>query len=185
MTDITANAERDIETLRSRRGWFIVLGLALIALGVIAFANLYVATVATVYYVGILMIAGAVAQMVMAFGVKGWTRAIFLIGTAILYGLAGLFAFMDPLLASTIITLLLAAMLIASGIVRIVLAMRERPRKGWGWVLTTGILSIIVALVVMAGWPVDSLWILGLFLSVDLISQGLGWLFVGIGLGRV
>lgn len=182
MTDL--NTDRDMSTLRDNRGWFIALGIALIVLGIIAFANLFAASIATVYYIGILMIAGAVAQMVLAFRVKGWARAIFLIATAILYGLAGMFAFMDPLLASTIITLLLGAMLVASGVIRVVLALRERPRTGWGWVLTTGILSILVGLVVLAGWPVNSLWILGLFLSVDLIAQGFGWLFVGIGLGR-
>jgi len=179
------NTDLDTSTLRDNRGWFIALGVALILLGIIAFANLFAASIATVYYVGILMIVGAVAQMVMAFRVKGWARAIFLIAAAILYGLAGLFAFMDPVLASTVITLLLGAMLLASGVVRIVLALRERQRKGWGWVLTNGILGILVGLIVLAGWPVNSLWILGLFLSVDLIAQGFGWLFVGIGLGRV
>lgn len=183
MTDL--NTDGHTSTLRDHRGWFIALGIALIALGVTAFANLFAASIATVYYLGILMIMGAVAQMVMAFGVRNWARAFFLIAAAILYGLAGLFAFMDPVLASTVITLLLGAMLIASGVVRIVLALRERPRSAWGWVLTNGILGVLVGVIVLAGWPVNSLWILGLFLSVDLIAQGAGWLFVGIGLGRV
>lgn len=182
MTDL--NADHDMSRLRANRGWFIALGVALIALGAVAFANLFAASIATVYYVGILMIAGAVAQMILAYPVNDWKRAVFLIGSAILYGLAGLFAFMDPLLASTVVTLLLAAMLIASGIVRIILAMRERPRGGWSLVLLTGALSILVALVVMAGWPVNSLWVLGLFLAADLIAQGLGWLFVGVALSR-
>ena len=80
--------------------------------------------------------------------------------------------------------MLLAAGLIAAGILRIVVAIRERPRPGWGWVLFMGILSIVVALIIISGWPVNSLWILGIFLAADLMGQGLGWLFFGIGLNR-
>lgn len=170
--------------LRGYRGWFIALGVLLILLGLIAFANLLVATVASVYYVGILMLIGAAGQLVLAFRVKGWGRSILMVLGAILYGIAGIFTIMNPLLASTMLTLLLAAGLIAAGILRIVVALRERPRQGWGWVLFMGILSIIVALVIISGWPVNSLWILGIFLAADLMGQGLGWLFFGMGLDR-
>lgn len=182
MTDL--NIDGGTSLLRRKRGWLIVLGIALVALGGLAFANLYAASIATIYYVGVLMIAGAAVQMVLAFPVNDWHRAAFLIGGAIFYGLAGLFAFMDPLLASVIVTLLLAAMLLASGIVRVILALRERPRGSWSLLLATGVLTILMGLIVMAGWPVNSLWVLGLFLAADLIAQGLGWLFVGIALGR-
>lgn len=170
--------------LRGYRGWFIALGVLLVLLGLIALANLLVATVATVYYVGILMLIGAVGQLVLAFRVKGWGRSILMVLGALLYGIAGIFTIMNPLLASTMLTLLLAAGLIAAGILRIVVAIRERPRQGWGWVLFMGILSIVVALVIISGWPVNSLWILGIFLAADLMGQGLGWLFFGIGLNR-
>jgi uncharacterized membrane protein HdeD (DUF308 family) len=172
------------DELHDNRGWLIALGILLIVLGVIAFFNLLIATVASVYYVGILMIIGAIAQLVLAFRVKGWGRVTLMVLGAILYGLAGIFAFMNPLLASSVLTLMLAVFLIASGVLRIIVALRERPRPNWGWVLAMGILSIIVALIVLAGWPVNSLWILGLFLAADLIGQGFSWLFVGIGLGR-
>lgn len=179
------SAGRAPAQLRDNRGWFIALGILLIVLGLIAFAHLLVATVATVYYVGLLMLIGAVGQLVLAFRVKGWGPSILMVLGAILYGIAGIFALVNPLLASTVLTLLLAAGLIAAGILRIVVAFRERPRQGWGWVLFMGILSILVAVVIILGWPVNSLWILGIFLAADLIGQGLGWLFFGIGLGRL
>lgn len=179
------NNTRTISELRDNRGWLIALGIALILLGAIAFAHLFAASIATVYYLGMLMFIGGVAQLVMAFRVKTWGRSIFLVVAAILYGLAGVFAFVNPLLASTVMTLLLAVSLIASGVFRIIVAVQERQREGWGWILAMGILTIVVALMVLAGWPVNSLWILGLFLATDLIAQGFGWLFVGLGLSRL
>lgn len=172
------------DQLRDNRGWFIALGILLVVLGLIALAHLLVATVATVYYVGILMLVGAVAQLVLAFRVRGWGRSLLMVLGAILYGVAGFFTLMNPLLASTVLTLLLAAGLIAAGLLRIIVGLRERPRQGWGWVLFMGILSVIVGVMIMAGWPFNSLWVLGIFLAADLLGQGLGWLFFGTGLGR-
>ncbi|MBV0892356.1 HdeD family acid-resistance protein [Paracoccus sp. Z118] len=169
--------------LTRNRGWFIALGIILLILGVFAFANLLLATVASVYFIGIMMILGGIAQMVLAMRVRGWGRTLLLLIAGVLYILAGFFAFVNPVLASTLLTLVLAASLLVAGVLRFVVALQERPRKGWGWVLAGGIVSFIVALIIFAGWPVNSLWVLGLFLSADLIVQGVAWLFFGIALG--
>lgn len=170
--------------LGSQRGWFIALGVILLVVGVLASLNLLLATVASIYYVGALMVVGGVVQIVHAFRVKGWGRTAWLVAAGALYVLAGVFAFMNPILASGVLTLFLAAALLVSGVLRIVVALRERPRRAWGWVLTAGVLSVLAGVVILAGWPVTSLWILGLFLAIDLIVQGWAWLFFGLALGR-
>ena len=53
-----------------------------------------------------------------------------------------------------------------------------------GFPVAVGAFLASALLVVLAGWPVNSLWILGIFLAADLMGQGLGWLFFGIGLNR-
>ncbi len=171
-------------TLRSNRGWFIALGVLLLVLGVLAALNLVFATVASVFYVGILMVAGGIAQIVHAVCVRTWGRFALWIASGGLYALADLFAFANPLLASSLLTLVLAVSLLVAGVLRIVVALRERPRRAWGWVLATGILSLLTGLVILAGWPVNSLWILGLVLAIDLAFQGWAWVAVGLALGR-
>lgn len=43
-----------------------------------------------------------------------------------------------------------------------------------------GLVTLLAGLIIAAGWPVDSLWILGLFLAVDLVMQGLASIAFGV-----
>jgi uncharacterized membrane protein HdeD (DUF308 family) len=64
-----------IVKVRASWGWFVALGIGLLILGIIAAANLLTATVASVLFVGVLMLIGGVAQIVLAFRVKTWGRS--------------------------------------------------------------------------------------------------------------
>ncbi|TIV13376.1 MAG: HdeD family acid-resistance protein, partial [Mesorhizobium sp.] len=70
--------------------------------------------------------------------------------------------------------------LIASGLLRSWVAFSHRPEQGWGWLLAAGIITILLGLMIAMGWPVNSLWVLGIFLAIDLVFQG--WSFIAIGL---
>lgn len=168
----------------SKWGWFVILGLALLLLGVIAAGNLILATAASVFFVGAMMIAAGVVEIVHAFGVKGWGTFIWWLLGGILYVLAGYFAFANPLLAAGVMTLFLAISLIASGLVRVWIGFTAKSLEGWGWVVAGGIVTVLAGLIIAIGWPVNSLWILGLFLAIDLIFQGISYLAFGFGLKR-
>jgi uncharacterized membrane protein HdeD (DUF308 family) len=60
----------------------------------------------------------------------------------------------------------------SSGLSRIWLSLHARARHGWGWIAASGMVTILTGLVFLLGWPVDSLWLLGLVLAIDLIFQG-------------
>lgn len=169
---------------RAGRGRFVALGILLIVLGVLASLNLLVATVASVYVVGALMLLGGAALIAQAFRSRGWGGQLFSVLSGVLYALAGILAFANPLLASSALTLMLALALLVSGVLRVVVALRERPRRGWGWVLGTGVLSALAGLVVLLGWPVNSLYLLGFLLALDLLLQGAAWLGFGLAPGR-
>lgn len=55
----------------------------------------------------------------------------------------------------------------------------------WIWVLLSGVITVLLGLVILAHWPVASLYVLGLFLGIDLVFAGVGWIGVGLGLRRV
>ncbi|MEO9337357.1 HdeD family acid-resistance protein [Mesorhizobium sp. SB112] len=169
-----------IDDARSKWGWFIALGVLLLIFGGVAFANLIVATVASVYFVGSLMLIGGVLQIFHAFGVKSWSSFFWWFLGGILYAVAGVLAFSNPLLASAVLTFLLAVSLIANGILRVWTGLKVKPSSGWGWLVAAGVITALAGLVIAMGWPVNSLWILGLFLAIDLIFQG--WAFIAFGL---
>ena len=166
--------------VRANWGWFVALGVGLLILGVIAVANLLTATVASVLLVGVMMLMGGVAQIVLAFRVKTWGRFVFWLLSGILYAAGGILAFVNPLLASAVLTLLLAISLIFAGALRIAVGFGARPEKGWGWIVVAGVLTVLAGIIIGIGWPVNSVWVLGMFLAVDLMFQG--WSYIAFGL---
>ncbi|HEY5819386.1 MAG TPA: HdeD family acid-resistance protein [Mesorhizobium sp.] len=165
---------------RDKWGWFIALGILLLILGGVAFANLLVATVASVFFVGSMMLVGGIIEIAHAFGVRTWERFFYWFLSGLLYAVAGFFAFYNPLLASSVLTLMLAIALMASGALRIAFALRNKTAKNWGWIVAAGVVTLLAGLLIAARWPVNSLYVLGLFLSIDLIMQG--WAFIAVGL---
>ncbi|WOS63638.1 HdeD family acid-resistance protein [Sinorhizobium fredii] len=168
------------QNVAAKWGWFVALGVLLIMAGGIAFGNLLMATVASVYYVGLIMLIGGLLNLAHAYQVKDWGGFLFWVLSGGLYAAAGLFAFINPLLASSILTILMAIALIVAGAFRMWVGFRLSPLGGWGWIVIGGLVTLIAGLVIAAGWPVNSLWILGLFLAVDLVMQGLALIAFGV-----
>ena len=80
---------------------------------------------------------------------------------------------------------MLAIMLIASGIFRIVAGFQYRPLPGWGWLVASGVVTSLAGLVFLLGWPVNSLYLLGLILAFDLLFQGASAIALGFSLRRL
>jgi uncharacterized membrane protein HdeD (DUF308 family) len=174
----------DVAPLRARWGWIVALGVVYLVAGFIALSSIVMATVASVFIVGVMMIIAGVAEVFYAFQIKTWGRFLVWALLGVLYIVAGFITFENPLLAAVLLTLLLGAFLVASGIVRLFLAFsmtRETPRI---WVALSGVITLLLGLLILARWPVNSLYILGLFLSFDLIMAGASWIGLGFGLHR-
>ena len=169
---------------RERWRWFAALGVIFVALGAIAVGNLSLATIATVYYVGALMVIAGAMQVAQAFGVRTWSGFVWWLLSGALYAAAGIVTFLNPLLASFVFTLALGLLTAASGISRIWLGFQATADHGRGWVIASGIVTTVAGLLFVMGWPADSAWLLGLVLSMDLIFQGCALLAFGLHLRR-
>ena len=174
-----------IRTLRAKWGWIVALGVIFMISGVIALGSVVMATVSAVWIVGIMMIMAGVAEIIAAFSVKAWGKAIFWGLLGALYVAAGIIAFENPLLAAAVLTLFLGIALMAGGIVRMFLAWHMRGAgKPWGWVVVSGLISLLLGLMIIAKWPYSSVYVLGIFLGIDLIFIGSSWLSIGLALKR-
>jgi uncharacterized membrane protein HdeD (DUF308 family) len=167
--------------LRAKWGWIVTLGVVYVIAGVIALGSVVAATVASVFIVGIMMLIAGVVEVISAFQMKSWGRFFFWLILGALYIIAGFVAFENPLLTAVWLTLILGAALVASGIVRIYLGFTMRSDSPWVWVVISGLITLILGVIILAHWPVSSLWTLGIFLGVDLVFAGATW--IGLGLG--
>ena len=74
----------------------------------------------------------------------------------------------------------LAVMLLAIGVLRCVMAIQHRAMQGWAWALVGGIVTILLGLMILARWPASGLWVIGLFLAIELIMQGWSLVLIAV-----
>lgn len=177
-------ASSTVAPLRAKWGWIVALGVVYLITGFIALGSMFIATVASVLLVGVMMIIAGVAEVISAFQMKSWGKFLIWALLGLLYILAGFVTFENPLLAAVVLTLVLGASLVVSGIVRLFLAFSMKRGSFWGWVAFSGVITLLLGLLILARWPINSVYILGLFLGIDLIMAGAAWVGLGLNLRR-
>ena len=171
-----------IEAIRGKWGWFVAAGVALVIFGIVALTNLFAATLATIFVTGFMLIVAGIVQIGHSFGAKSWGKILYWLLSGLLYAAAGVIAITDPLLASAVFTLLLAAFIFAVGALRIIAGFDARPAAGWGWVGAGGVVTVLFGALIGIGWPINTVWLIGLLLGIDLLSQGIAWIAFGFGI---
>lgn len=166
--------------LQKNWGWLLALGLLFIILGTIGLGMTVVLTAASVWLFGVLMLVGGGFQFVDAFKCKGWQSMVWHVLIAVLYVIAGIVVMNQPLVAASILTLMLAGAIIAVGIIRVIMAFQHRHSKGWVWPLAGGIVSIILGVMIFSRWPVSGLWVIGLFVAIEMIVNGWSYIFIAL-----
>ena len=177
-------AGSDTAPLRAKWGWIVALGVVYLITGFIALGSMMMATVASVLVVGVMMIIAGVTEVIGAFQMKSWGKFLIWALLGVLYIVAGFLTFENPLFAAVLLTLFLGASLLASGAVRLFLAFSMKRESPWVWVALSAVITLLLGLLILARWPVNSVYILGLFLGIDLIMAGAGWVSLGFSLRR-
>jgi uncharacterized membrane protein HdeD (DUF308 family) len=110
---------------------------------------------------------------------------IWSLGIGVLSLLVGVVLVADPLAGAIPLTLLVAVLFLATGVAKTMFALALRPASGWVWVLASGLVSVVLGVMILAGLPATATTILGLLLGIELVSNGVLFLFVALGLRRL
>jgi uncharacterized membrane protein HdeD (DUF308 family) len=171
------------ELATRRRLWWqiLILGLVSIVIGILAISSTFVATMASVVVFGVLLMIAGFSEVIHALMVRsGKGFALHLLAAA-LYLIVGLVMLEDPVRAATVLTLLIAASFFVGGLLRILFSVVLRF-PAWPWVLLHGVIDMFLGVVILSGWPESSLWVIGLFVGIDLLFHGLSWVTLGLAL---
>jgi uncharacterized membrane protein HdeD (DUF308 family) len=146
-------------------------GLLLVIVGLCFLLVPLLTTFAAGVAAGILLIAAGAAQLLDATSgrAEGWVWGA---AMGVLAGLAGVLLLVDPVGGMIGFTLLMACYLLITGALKAVLASAWSPVPGWGWMLCNGAISMLLALLILSGWPGTGLWTVGVFLGVDVLLAG-------------
>jgi uncharacterized membrane protein HdeD (DUF308 family) len=156
----------------------VLLGIVLILAGLFVLGDVAMATLISTVFIAIVAIVAGAFEIAHAFWTKGWGAFIWQIVLGVLYIAFGLVLLNRPVAGALALTYALGLLLFASGLVRIFLSFKYWSEGGW-IMLISGIIGVLAGLVILAGWPVTGLWVLGFLLGIDLISHGIAWLAYG------
>ena len=174
----------ELEAIKAHWVWVLALGIILIVVGMTAVGMPFVASLATAVAFGVLLLIGGAAQLAGAFWTRDWSGFLLTLLMGVLYAVLGLFFVRDPGDAILAMTLLLACVLIVGGLFRIIGSVMYRFPH-WGWVLVGGVINLVLGIMIWQQWPFSGLWVIGLFVGIDLIFTGWTWVMLALAVKKV
>jgi uncharacterized membrane protein HdeD (DUF308 family) len=167
--------------LAAQWGWFLLFGIALVVLGAAAVWRSFAATMVTMTFFGWLLLISAAVEIVAAIWVGHWAGFFQHALAAVLYGVLGLIFVMRPAITAEVLTFVMALFFLAGGLFQVIGA-GWIGYGGWGWHVVDGLINIALGVMILSSWPTSGLWVIGLFLGIDLIFYGAAWVAIAMGL---
>ena len=158
--------------VRKNWGWLLALGIVSVVLGLVGLGYCFALTLVGVEFFGWLMVIIGAVELFQAFKCRGWKSVLWQLLISVLHVGAGIVVILDPLLASSVLTLFLAAAILIAGAARIWVALQHRDHKGWGWMLFGGAVAVALGALIAVDWPGSSFLVIGLFIAIELIVNG-------------
>ena len=170
--------------LKTRAGWGVFLGILIAGLGVLLIAYPLATATITTFLFGCILVAVGVIDIVSAISSHTSGRLFLRVLLGIVLGLAGVMLISRPLAGVAVLTLWLGVMLVGEAIVSAVLAFHIRPAAGWGWVLFDAGVSLVLGGLILAHWPVSSIWAIGTLVGAAILMRGITRIALSAGLRR-
>jgi uncharacterized membrane protein HdeD (DUF308 family) len=165
-------------------GWFLVFGIVLLLLGIAAVVRSAAATVASMVFFGWLLVFASLIQFVDAFLVGNWAGFFLHLLVAILFGITGVLILVKPVISAEALTFLMSMFFLIAGLFQLFASLWTHL-PGWGWQALNGIVASAMGALVLAEWPVSGLWVIGLFVGIDLIFYGWAWVALALDLHKL
>jgi uncharacterized membrane protein HdeD (DUF308 family) len=154
---------------------YLLLGIVFVVAGIVVLGDVVFATIVSTIFIGLCVVFCGIFEIIHAFWTKGWGGFVWQILLGLLYIASGVILVRQPLTGALLLTWVLGIVLAAGGLVRVFLGFRNWVEMGWP-LLLSGIFGVIAGFVILSGWPITGLWVIGFLLGIDLIFSGIGWL---------
>lgn len=152
--------------------FYLVQGVLMIVLGIIALIYPLITSAALVVTLGWLLMLYGLLEAIGVIGAKDVPYFWLLLLSAALAGVVGLLLLSQPVEGVLVLSLLLIVFLASSGMARVVFALTIRPLPSWGWLLLSGIVGILLAFVLWSMLPTVADWLIGVLLATHFIAEG-------------
>ena len=159
-----------------REHWvlFLVEGVVLLVLGAIAVVLPPIATLAVTILFGWLFLVSGIVGLVTTFWMRHAPGFWWSLLSAALGIIVGAMLLASPVTGALSLTLVLIAFFLIEGAVSIMFALDHRRELSgqWGWMLMSGIIDLVLAMMIFAGLPSTAAWAVGLLVGINMIFGG-------------
>jgi uncharacterized membrane protein HdeD (DUF308 family) len=176
--------ERRAESLHSRWGWFLALGIVLTLGGALAVALPAVSTFAASVVLGVVLTLAGVVKMVQSLQVKEWSGFIWQELTGAVEVVGGILIYFSPLKGALAITLLIALVFLVQGILQIALAAVVRKQDGWYWFAVSGLVALAASAALALKLPYTSIYTPGTIAGISLLVAGGAYVAIALTMRR-
>ena len=169
----------DAQVLKKLSGWGMAWGILTMLFGFVAMSSPLISGLAITVVIGITLLAAGLSMTIFAFKSPSLGRGVlrFLFGGLTI--LVGIAVIAQPGIALLKLTILLGIYFIFDGISTLIVAWNVKPENGWGWLTFSGAVTIVLAWMVLSGWPESSLVVVGLLVGIRLVFSGATMLTLG------
>ena len=159
--------------LKKATGWAMVWAVLLAVAGIVALVLPFEVGISIAIVLACLIIIAGIFHLIFAvvagsFGGYLWRTLI-----GILYMVGGIFLIRRPIVALASFTIVLGVIFLVEGFLQIASYFAIRSLPGSGWTLFDGIISLILAMLILAHWPSSSVWALSIIVGVNLLVSGI------------
>ncbi|MDA8562099.1 HdeD family acid-resistance protein [Gammaproteobacteria bacterium] len=169
------------KTFNKNWAWILLWGVSLILLGVIAIGAATTTTLLSVVFLGFILLFGSVVIIVDSFSFWrfNWGNFILHFVVGLLYGAVGIILIKNPAEVSVSLTLFIGIFYLCVGIFRIINSITSKTPQ-WGWFFFNGLISFILGILILTNWPLSGLFIIGLFIGIDLLFSGISYVILSL-----
>jgi uncharacterized membrane protein HdeD (DUF308 family) len=173
-----------MQQLKKNANWFLLLGIGLIVLGMLAVFFTFTSTLFSIVYLGAFLIVLGAFEAIKSFKINLWSNFFLHIFLAILYIAAGIFILAYPVINAVTLTLLLAIFFVISGIAKIIMAWSPQAVHK-GWLAFNGAVTLLLGILIWQQWPLSGLWVIGMLVGIDAIFTGWTWVMLALAVKRL
>ena len=159
----------------------VIVGFLMLICGIFAIGSPLVAGVYVTIFVGAMLMVGGLAQCFLAFQAGAFGKGLLIFVVGALTAVAGVYLLNQPLAGLASITIILAAYFVITGISELVSAFQIRPAEGWGLMLFSGIVTLLLGIMIWKQFPLSGAWSVGVLFGLKLVLGGWSLIFIGRG----
>ncbi len=163
----------------------LILGVLFVVAGLLVLFNPFAASLAVEQLAGWLFLAIGIVQLIEAFVAEGWSGKVWSVLIGLVAAIIGLNLIAKPMAGLMALTLIVGIMFLVSGVVKLIIGWPIPLRQLRFAVILSGIVSLLLGLVILGDFPGSAVAAIGILLGIELVSNGVLFLFVALGLRKL